>query len=483
MTTNLSVIEYYGEQNRKTCGYCKGSKSCFSHGMHAYAMTTQDYQDLIDRGWRRSGEYCYKPNNKITCCPSYTIKCDTEQFKLSKSQKKILKRMSKFLKDGIKNASGESSSKVDAVENCDLPNEIVEIPDIARREINSEDIANVTKQINPTCDIALKRFKYNAKDFNPKENNEKSVTDLNKDHIKKPSMKAKQIRLERKKAKLESRGLSLESERSKLKNQEKSLNDFIHNPSESDRHKLKILLVPSQKGSTPQVLDLYQKYQVTIHKDPPHKITKFQFERFLCATPLKNYKPENGPADGYGSFHQQYWLDDKLIAVGVVDILPYCVSSVYFFYDPDYSFLSLGTYGSLREIELVKKLSETVPLLKYYYMGFYIHSCPKMKYKGKLTASYLLCPEKYSWHLLTDEIKEKLEQKKYQVFNNDVNFKDEEEFTRNDLNEVLILFQKNSYASYLEFKQIKSRNYDREILEYGNLVGKSCAHRMLFLAF
>jgi len=51
---------------------------------------------------------------------------------------------------------------------------------------------------------------------------------------------------------------------------------------------------------------------------------------------------------GYGSFHQQYWLDDKLIAVGVIDILPGCVSSVYFFYDPDYSFLSLGTYGSLR---------------------------------------------------------------------------------------------------------------------------------------
>lgn len=51
---------------------------------------------------------------------------------------------------------------------------------------------------------------------------------------------------------------------------------------------------------------------------------------------------------GYGSFHHQYWLDDKLIAVGVIDILPGSVSSVYFFYDPDYNFLSLGTYGSLR---------------------------------------------------------------------------------------------------------------------------------------
>ena len=42
------------------------------------------------------------------------------------------------------------------------------------------------------------------------------------------------------------------------------------------------------------------------------------------------------------------FVADKLIAVGVLDILPRCVSSVYFFYDPDYSFLSLGVYSALR---------------------------------------------------------------------------------------------------------------------------------------
>jgi arginyl-tRNA---protein transferase len=66
---------------------------------------------------------------------------------------------------------------------------------------------------------------------------------------------------------------------------------------------------------------------------------------FLCFQPSKT---SNDPPSGYGSFHQQYWLDDKLIAVAVIDILPTCISSVYFFYDPDYRFLSLGTYGSLR---------------------------------------------------------------------------------------------------------------------------------------
>lgn len=66
--------------------------------------------------------------------------------------------------------------------------------------------------------------------------------------------------------------------------------------------------------------------------------------------------PLNGPASGYGSFHQQYWLDERLIAVGVIDILPKCVSSVYFFYDPEFSFLTLGTYGTLRWISNLQLL-------------------------------------------------------------------------------------------------------------------------------
>lgn len=42
--------------------------------MWAHSLTVQDYQALIDRGWRRSGSYCYKPLNDETCCPMYTIK-------------------------------------------------------------------------------------------------------------------------------------------------------------------------------------------------------------------------------------------------------------------------------------------------------------------------------------------------------------------------------------------------------------------------
>ena len=97
----------------------------------------------------------------------------------------------------------------------------------------------------------------------------------------------------------------------------------------------------------------------------------------------------------YGSYHQKYYIDNVLIAVAVLDILPFCVSSVYFFYDPDYSFLSLGVYAALREIGLTQSLNMVLPDLKYYYMGYYIHSCPKMRYKGDYKPSELLCPVTY----------------------------------------------------------------------------------------
>lgn len=69
--------------------------------MWAETLTVQDYQNLIDRGWRRSGKYCYKPIMDQICCPLYTIRCNALKFTLSKSQKKVIKRFNKFCADGV----------------------------------------------------------------------------------------------------------------------------------------------------------------------------------------------------------------------------------------------------------------------------------------------------------------------------------------------------------------------------------------------
>lgn len=139
---------------------------------------------------------------------------------------------------------------------------------------------------------------------------------------------------------------------------------------------------------TEEKYELFRKYQIHIHKEEPSKVTPRSFERFLVDSPMKVSRlhflvtvwlnerlqiepfPDGKPGQGYGSFHQKYILDGKLIAVAVLDILPLCVSSVYFMYDPDYGFLGLGKYSALRETSMTQELCLSVSKdLQWYYMG------------------------------------------------------------------------------------------------------------------
>lgn len=83
--------------------------------------------------------------------------------------------------------------------------------------------------------------------------------------------------------------------------------------------------------------------------------------------------------------------------MGVLDVLPACLSSVYFFWDSDYAALAPGKYSALKEAEWVQEAARHCPALHYYYMGFYIHSCHKMQYKADYHPSDLLCPERLCW--------------------------------------------------------------------------------------
>lgn len=55
-----------------------------------------------------------------------------------------------------------------------------------------------------------------------------------------------------------------------------------------------------------------------------------------------------------GCFHMNYFLDEELIAVGVIDIVETALSSVYFFYDPKYKKYDLGVIGALYEIKYIQ---------------------------------------------------------------------------------------------------------------------------------
>lgn len=45
----------------------------------------------------------------------------------------------------------------------------------------------------------------------------------------------------------------------------------------------------------------------------------------------------------------------------------------------------------------MNQLNRTNPAIKYYYLGFYIHGCVKMRYKRKFKPCELVCPVTYEW--------------------------------------------------------------------------------------
>ena len=113
------------------------------------------------------------------------------------------------------------------------------------------------------------------------------------------------------------------------------------------------------------------------------------FYRFLVESPLISTSLAKE-----GTFHQHYRIADQLVAVGVVDVLPNGVSSVYAFYDAQFShtIVAMGKYAILKEIDFTLALNKP-----YYYLGYYIESCPKMRYKMEYHPSELLCPTHYQW--------------------------------------------------------------------------------------
>ncbi|KAL0094775.1 arginine-tRNA-protein transferase [Phycomyces blakesleeanus] len=379
----FSLVSLVGS-NQRDCGYCHQKDTSHTFGIWAHVLTCEDYQTLIDHGWRRSGHYLYKPNLERSCCPQYTIRLNAVEYKQTKSQRKVVNKLNRFLEG-----------------------------DWAPKDTNSMDTTS--------------------------ESDQKKAS---KNHAKEPSQK----------------------------------------------HTLEVLLEPS--SFTKEKYDLYCKYQTEIHKDEPSELKPESFKRFLVESPLREEPFEDSkPGQGFGSFHQKYILDGKLIAVAVLDILPKCVSSVYFFYDPQYAFLALGKYSALKEISLVQDFQKTVSSeLKWYYMGFYIHTCPKMNYKGQFQPSDLLDPKLYTWFPI-QECQKRLDKHRFVVFSDPdehtpgdtpPGWLDVKSLKDSDLKNVHVLSDKGQLApvtaSILWKRSLKFR---QNIKEYVAAVGHTMAKRLL----
>ncbi|KAH0302650.1 arginine-tRNA-protein transferas-like protein 1, partial [Aureobasidium melanogenum] len=312
------------------CGYCKGEDSSGSYYVITKSLSAQVYQDLIDRGWRRSGNLIYKPDVYRSCCPHYTIRLPAQSLAANTNQRKALNSWNKFV-------LGEEYIKETA-----------------------------------------KRF--------PKTKEEKA--------------------------------------------RQRNGFDLLHTVHEAEvdqlkpvapAHRFEVTLEPD--NCTEEKFQVYKNYQIHVHHDEPGEVTKRGFERFLCKSPIaRETVKKNGKEMRLGSYHQCYRLDGRLIAIGVLDLLPHAVSGVYFIYHQDFEKWSFGKLSAMREAALALEGG-----YEFYYMGYYIHSCIKMRYKGDYKPQYVLDPETYEWNPLDGELRELMGQQKYVSLSRERKHKEGEE--------------------------------------------------------
>ena len=115
----------------------------------------------------------------------------------------------------------------------------------------------------------------------------------------------------------------------------------------------------------------------------------------------------------YGSYNLIHRIDEKIIAVTVIDILPNYLESAYCYYDPDFSFLDLGVVTAIREIEYMKSFQELIDKnFMYYTMGEMSLSVTKLKYKGDYFPTEIMDHYTGIYVPLTNEIRNLLSDNK-----------------------------------------------------------------------
>ena len=127
-----------------------------------------------------------------------------------------------------------------------------------------------------------------------------------------------------------------------------------------------------------------QDVNVNIIK-PSFQEDHFQLYRKYLAMRHSDGGMDNPSREGYKNFLWSSWsetllfefkLNEKLIAVAVVDQLENAFSAVYTFFDPDLKQRSLGKYAVLYLIDYSQKSGYS-----WLYLGYWIAECNKMKYK------------------------------------------------------------------------------------------------------
>ncbi len=151
--------------------------------------------------------------------------------------------------------------------------------------------------------------------------------------------------------KIDVKNFNFSKSQRRILNKAKNIKTLIRHPSLTNEH-----------------LQLFEKYHM-------HMKNKKGWEH-------KRTSPEHyygSFVDGYNDFGYEvlYFYDDKLIGVDLIDILQDGISSIYFYYDPDFANYSLGKLSLYKQIEFAKKTYK-----KWIYLGYYVKDCSSLNYKS-----------------------------------------------------------------------------------------------------
>ncbi len=116
-------------------------------------------------------------------------------------------------------------------------------------------------------------------------------------------------------------------------------------------------------------LDLFAKYHL-------HMKDKKEWT-YNETTPEHYYQSFVSGHNEFG-YEVLYFDEDRLIGVDLIDILDDGISSIYFYYDPDYSKYSLGKLSLYNQIKFAQRSNK-----KWIYLGYYVEECPSLSYKSE----------------------------------------------------------------------------------------------------
>lgn len=150
------------------------------------------------------------------------------------------------------------------------------------------------------------------------------------------------------------------------------------------------------KDKDADIMDYPEKTEITIapvqFTEERYKIyEKHSFIRFNQTIDIQLFQ-ENFCISSVPSFVMEYRREGALFGTGYLNISTSGLSSIYFAYDPDFSFLSPGILSMIVEITTARNLGK-----KYYYPGYYVKGNHSMEYKGKFLPYEVYDTEKEMW--------------------------------------------------------------------------------------